>query len=247
MAMTMVRSAITPAGITIMTEQNINLFRLMTLLSPAFPIGAFSYSHGLEYAAECGLLTDEASLEAWIRTALTNEIGPVNGFLLRQSWQAARTRDAAALLDALSQSRAMVATGEFELETTSQGGAFLSTMRQADMKWAELTWADALLLASPGPVPLAFALGVATATIPLDQVMTGFFQAILGHLISAALRLIRLGQTAGQRIQMRLEPAVIQAAHAAIHRPAGDVGTATPVLELCSILHETQYTRLFRS
>ena len=112
------------------------------------------------------------------------------------------------------------------------------------MEWAELAWAEELLSAAPGPVPLAFALGIATAAIPLDQVMTGFFQSMVSHMISAALRLIRLGQTAGQRIQMHLEPSVIRAVNAAIHRPAGDVGTATPMLELCSILHETQYNEV---
>jgi urease accessory protein len=232
-----------------MTDQARALFRLMTWLSPAFPIGAFSFSHGLEWAAESGLVHDEASLENWISAGLAREFGPVNGHLLCRAWESIQNRDATAFLDALAESRALVATSEFELETTAQGGAFFSTLRQTGLEFPAMGWAETLLAASPGPLPLAFVLGLTTAaaSVPLELALTAFFQAMTGNVVSAALRLMRLGQTAGQRILARLEPAVIAAARNAMHRPAADVGAAMPVLELCSILHETQYTRLFRS
>ncbi len=116
----------------IMTEQSAVLFRLMTWLSPAFPVGAFSYSHGLEWAAENGLeLGPERRWKSWIRVGLAQEFGPVSGMLLRRSWTAARARDSAGLLDTLAEARALVATAEFELETTAQGAAFFSTLRKS--------------------------------------------------------------------------------------------------------------------
>lgn len=233
----------------IMTEQPAVLFRLMTWLSPAFPVGAFSYSHGLEWAAENGLVRDEATLESWICMGLAQEFGPVSGMLLRRSWTAARARDSASLLDTLAEARALVATAEFELETTAQGAAFLSTLRKSSQDYPALVWAETILGLAPGPVPYAFAVGIALAAadVPLDLALTGFFQALIGNSVSAALRLLPMGQSAGQRIIARLEPAVIAAAQDALTRVDSDVGTAAPVMEWASMSHETQYTRLFRS
>jgi urease accessory protein len=232
-----------------MSENSAILFRLMTWLSPAFPVGAFSYSHGLEWAAQSGLVRDEATLEDWIRTGLAHEFGPVGGMLLRQAWEAVQAGNSAALLEALAEARALVATTEFALETTAQGTAFFSTLRKASDAFPKLAWAETLVGISPGPLPYSFAVGVALAAagIPLDPGLTAYFQAMIGNLVSAAMRLLPIGQTAGQRVIARLEEAVVAAAQGAMCRDPGDVGTAAPMMELSSISHETQYTRLFRS
>ena len=235
--------------VTAMSDQSVVLFRLMTWLSPAFPIGAFSYSHGLEWAAENGLIQGEASLENWIRAGLAHEFGPVSGMLLCRSWEAVGARDSALLLEAVAEARALVATAEFELETTAQGAAFFSTLRKSWEEYPLLAWAQTVLDMEPGPLPYAAAVGIAAAAarIPLDLALTGYFQAVIGNLVSAALRLLPLGQTAGQRIIARLENAVVAAAAEAVCRPDRDIGTAAPIMEWSSMSHETQYTRLFRS
>jgi urease accessory protein len=232
-----------------MSENSTILFRVMTWLSPAFPVGAFSYSHGLEWAAQSGLVRDEATLEDWIRTGLAHEFGPVNGMLLRQAWEAVQSGNSAALLEALTEARALVATSEFALETTAQGTAFFSTLRKASDAFPKMAWAETLAGVTPGPLPYSFAVGVALAAagVPLDLALTAYFQAMIGNLVSAAMRLLPIGQTAGQRVIARLETAVVAAARDAMCREPGDVGTAAPLMELSSIFHETQYTRLFRS
>jgi len=212
------------------------LYRLMSWLSPAFPVGAFSYSHGIEYAVEAGLVRDEASLHDWIAAGLAHEFGPVNGAMLRAAYEA---KDSAALAQALEEARAFVPTREFELEHRAQGQAFLSAVGAA---WSELDpirdWA---------PYPSAVGMAAAASGVPLRATLIAFFHSVVSNLISAGLRTIPLGQTAGQRVLAALQPAVIAAADDALRREACDVGSAAPMAEWCSIRHETQYTRLFRS
>ena len=191
------------------------LYRLMSWLSPSFPVGAFSYSHGIEYAVEAGLVRDEQTLHAWIAAGLDHEFGPVNGAMLRAAYEAVAAKDRVALLDALEEARAFVPTLEFELEHKAQGQAFMLAFRAA---WNDLGWLESALQANWTPYPSA-----------------------------AGIRLIPLGQTAGQRVLAGLQDAVIGAADGVLIRDPRDVGSASPVVEWASIHHETQYTRLFRS
>ena len=103
----------------------------MSWLSPAFPVGAFSYSHGIEYAVEAGLVIDEATLEDWTRICLTQEFGTIGGAMLRAAYEAAVAGDMMRLSEALDEARAFVATPEFELESKAQGQAFITTLRAA--------------------------------------------------------------------------------------------------------------------
>ena len=198
---------------------------------------------------ESELVKDETTLEMWIRVGLAREFGPVSGYLLRRSWEAVQVRDGNLLLECLSEARAMVASAELELESTAQGDAFYRTISRLGFEWAALKWVKALVEKAEGPVPYSFAVGVVTSAggIPLDMTLTAFFHAMVSNQVSGALRLMRLGQTAGQSIIARLELAIIEVARDVMGRKEEDVGTAMPMLELCSMLHETQYTRLFRS
>ena len=116
----------------------------MSWLSPGFPTGSFSYSHGLEWAVESELVKDETTLEMWIRVGLAREFGPVSGYLLRRSWEAVQVRDGNLLLECLSEARAMVASAELELESTAQGDAFYRTISRLGFEWAALKWVKAL-------------------------------------------------------------------------------------------------------
>lgn len=212
------------------------LYRLMSWLSPSFPVGAFSYSHGIEYAVEAGLVRDEDSLRRWIAVGLAHEFGPVSGAMLRAAYEA---KDSIALDEALEDARAMVPTLEFELEHRAQGEAFMTAFRAA--------WGDKDLPAGWVPYPCAVGIAAAASGVPLRPALIAFFHSVVSNLISAGIRTIPLGQTAGQRVLAALQSEVIAATDETLRRDPRDVGSAAPMLEWTSIKHETQYTRLFRS
>ena len=212
------------------------LYRLMSWLSPSFPVGAFSYSHGIEYAVEAGLVRDEDSLRGWIAAGLAHEFGPVSGAMLRTSHEA---KDRVALAEALEEARAFVPTLEFELEHRAQGEAFMTAFRAA--------WGDKDLQQGWTPYPSAVGIATAASGVPLRPALIAFFHSVVSNLISAGIRTIPLGQTAGQRVLAALQPAVIAAADDTLRRDKRDIGSAAPMFEWTSIQHETQYTRLFRS
>ena len=222
------------------------LYRLLAWLSPSYPVGAFSYSHGVETAVEEGLIKDRVSLVAWLDSVLRRGTGAVDGALFAASWRAA-TDGNWATFDAVAQrATAWRGTSEMALESRQQGGSFLSITRTA--------WPHAALdevhrrLDGELALPVAVALAAAVHGIALEQALAGYLHAFTANLISAALRAVPLGQTDGQLALAALEASVNDATRAAIAVESLDeVGTATPLLDWCSLRHETQYTRLFRS
>jgi urease accessory protein len=218
------------------------LYRLLAWLSPNFPIGAFSYSHGLEARVAGGAVCDRASLEVWIAAVVTHGSGRVDADILCEAYRAAQAGDFAALDAANRRGLAFRATAELALETGQQGEAFLATCRAA---WPEpfiADWtADAVCHSA------VFGAVAARAGIALADALVGYLQNFAANLVSAGLRLGIIGQTDGQRILAALEPAVAHAAAAAMTRDAADFGAATVAADLASMMHETQYTRLFRS
>ena len=222
------------------------LYRLLAWLSPAYPIGAFSYSHGVETAVEEGLIRDRAALVAWLDSVLRRGTGAVDGALFAAGWQAASEADWPAFDAVAERAAAWRGTSEMALESRQQGGSFLSITRTA--------WPHAALdevhrrLDGELALPVAVALAAAVHGIALEPALAGFLHAFTANLISAALRAVPLGQTDGQIALAALEASVNEATRAAIAIDSLDeVGTATPLLDWCSLRHETQYTRLFRS
>ena len=223
-----------------------SLYRLLAWLSPAYPIGAFSYSHGIETAVEEGFVTNRASLVAWLETVLHNGTGRVDGALFAMAWRAADAKDWSAFDAIAERAAAWRGTSEMALEARQQGGSFLAITRTAwphpDLEAAHERLAGEIAL------PVAVALAAAVHGIPLDAALTGFLHAFTANLISAAVRVVPLGQSDGQLALASLEEAVRYAASAALAvTDLDELGTATPLLDWCSIRHETQYTRLFRS
>src|SRR5271163_2892350 len=173
------------------------LYRMLAWLSPGFPIGAFSYSHGLEAAAEAGQVRDRASLQGWIAAVVALGGGRVDADILRDAYQAAASGDIEALDAANRRGLAYRATAELALESTAQGTAFLGACRTA--------WPDPFLDRWPDTLdavclPVAVGAATARAGIPLGSALTGYLHAMAANLISASLRLGILGQTDGQRI-----------------------------------------------
>jgi urease accessory protein len=220
------------------------LLRLQTWLSPAFPIGAFSYSHGLEYAVEAGLIRDRATAADWIGTLLVHGTGRSDGMLLAAAY---RAEDDVAI-EVAELGAAFRGTAELARESAQQGAAFVTAVRSV---WPcpELdAWSASLARAAIDPVlPVAVGAVCRLAGISLDLVLPLYLQAFAANLVSAAVRLVPLGQTDGLRIVAALESMIPQAAASAASADLDEIGTATPMLDWCSMRHETQYTRLFRS
>lgn len=231
-----------------MSRADSALYRLMTWLSPAFPVGGFSYSHGLEHAVEAGLVTDAATARAWIEGIVVDGSGRSDGTLFAAAWRAAHADDARALVDVAELAEAMRPTAELALESHAQGRAFLDTVAktQPDRRIAALGRECALRGLGPA-YAVAVAAVAAYSGIALRAALTAHLQGFAALLVSAAVRLVPLGQTDGQRIQAGLEPVILAAARAALRRPLDDVGGATPMVDWTSMRHETQHTRLFRS
>jgi urease accessory protein len=219
------------------------LYRLMTWLSPAYPIGAFSYSHGLEYAVEAELVQGEAALIDWIGTVLSHGAGASDGAFLAAAAQAASAGDDPALDEVAELAACWRGSAELALETMAQGRAFLSVTRNA---WPHRAL-DRFSQRHAGEAALPVAVGLTAAVhgIPRAPALTAYLQALAANLVSAGVRLIPLGQSAGQRAMAALEP--VAAAVAAAPQSLDTLGTATLMVDWCSMRHETQYTRLFRS
>jgi len=224
------------------------LYRLMAWLSPAFPVGGFSYSHGLEAAAEAGVIVDCASLQGYVEAAIRHGAGRADAILFTAAWRAAAGNDEDAFLWAAERAAAMRGTAELALECLSQGAAFLATLHAAWPGLALKPWLDRLDRAECRPAyPVAVALAAAISGVPLQPALVAYIQAFSAGLVAAGVKLIPLGQTDGQRVVAALEGPIQEAAASAISTPLDDLGSAAPMIDLWSMRHETQYTRLFRS
>ncbi len=221
------------------------LYRLMTWLSPSFPVGAFSYSSGIEWAVEAGDIVDAASLKAWLASMLMDGAGFCDGIFLAQTHRAATSADAAGLRDIAELAAAFVSSRERYLETSAQGRAFIDIIRSA---W-NCDGLDQLVSACDGVIVYPVAVGLVSAAhaIPLQPTMHAFLHAVVSNWISAGARLVPLGQTDSQRVLSQLEPGVVSTGKRALEASLDDLGSATFRADLASMRHETQYTRLFRS
>lgn len=228
--------------ITITTVTDADLFRLMAWTSPAYPVGGFSYSHGIEMAVEEGRLKKQADLVAYIASVLRQGAGRVDAVLFAE---AHRAPDEEALDEIAELAFAWRGTAETALESTQQGGSFASVTVSC---WPDARFA-AFAARHRGRLSHAVAFGAAAgmAGIPLRPALFAFLQGFCANLVSAGVRLIPLGQTDGQIATAALQPIISECADAALTTPLEELGTAAPLLDMLSMRHETQYTRLFRS
>ena len=224
------------------------LYRMLAWLSPAFPVGSFAFSHALEAAAANGAVHDRYSLQIWISAIVSSGGGRIDADILRDAHRASSAGDIGALTVANRRGVAFRTTAETRIETVAQGEAFLATCRAAWSIPVLDCWARGIGEGGEA-VCYAAAVGAATAQagIPLDYALLGYLQALASNLVSAGLRLGIIGQTEGQRIVAALEPVIRAAVAGALTRGPDGFGSATFAVELASMDHETQYTRLFRS
>ena len=221
------------------------LFRLMAWLSPAYPVGAFSYSSGIEWAVEAGDIKDAATLQQWLEVTIGEGGGFCDAVFLVHAHRAVAGNDDAALRAAAELASVLVPSKERLLETTVQGRAFIDAARAAwpcpALSRLDTAWQGAIAL------PVAVGVTCAGHRIDCQSALHGFLQAQAANWISAGLRLIPLGQTDGQRVLAALEPNVALTAARALTTPLDEVGSCALRADLASMRHETQYTRLFRT
>ncbi len=220
-----------------------SLYRLMAWLSPAFPVGAFSYSSGIEWAVEAGDIKDAETLKGWLAVMLADGGGFCDAVFFAHAHRAIADEKA---LHAVADLAAVFAPSkERHLETTAQGNAFIEAIRAA---WP-CSAIDRLKAVWTGPVayPLAVAVAAAGHGIALEPALSAYLQAVAANWVSAGVRLIPLGQSDGQRVLAALESVVATTAQHALKTPLDDIGSSAFRADLASARHETQYTRLFRS
>ncbi|MEN3951770.1 urease accessory protein UreF [Iodidimonas sp. SYSU 1G8] len=291
--MTMTTATIITAT-PIMTTDRLHLLRLQAWLSPSFPIGGFSYSHGLEQAAQWGWVHDRDTLIDWLETDLRHGAGRTDAILLAAAYRAtlslsvipahAGTQAGQGLALSAAQSRtnflseqpvptepceelgprvrgddegilevaelaaALRGTAELALESTMQGISFLSTLRKA---WPHpaLDRLHRLLAESDIAPTFPVVVGAACAAhgVPLPLALQFTLHAIVANYVSASLRLMKMGQTDGQHAIAALEDAVMETAAEALAASLEDIGSASLSIDVASMRHETQYSRIFRS
>ncbi len=233
------------ASVAVPEDDRAALYRLMTWLSPSFPVGAFSYSSGLEWAVEAGDVIDASSSRAWLASMLSEGAGFCDGVFLAHAHRRVADGDQAGLIDLAELAAAFVPSRERQLETTTQGKAFIAAARAA--------WTCEALERVVDGVPQSFvypiAVGIVSAAhrISLRLTVHAFLHALTANWISAAARLVPLGQTESQRILAALEPVVNSTADRALAAGLDDIASTTFRADLASMRHEAQYTRLFRS
>jgi len=203
---------------------------LAAWFSPGYPVGAYSYSHGLEWAVAAGQVGDAAGLAAWVADLLEFGAGHTDAMLLAAAWRAEDPAEAAALASALAPS------AERHLETMAQGAAFARVTAAA---WGVAVPAVAY--------PVAVGHAARQLALPLEATATLYLQAFAANIVSAGVRLVPVGQTDGQKITAGLVPLAARVAAAAVAAPPEAIGGVALRADLAAMLHETQYTRLYRS
>ena len=234
------------APITVMADMGIMatetssraLIRLMAWLSPAFPVGGFAYSGGLESAVHDSAANDPAALRQWFETLLTRGAWRNDGVLLAEGWRSVDDPERLAAVAALAE--ALAGSAERHLEVLTIGEAFAA---------AAAAWPHPALDSLGSRPPYSVAVGVVASAqaIPLESCLAAFYHALLSQGVSAAIRLGVMGQRQGVALLAELEETILIAARQTACSTLDDLGSAAIGSDIASLRHETQHTRLFRS
>ncbi len=203
---------------------------LQQWLSPSFPVSAFAYSHGLEWAISEGIVADAAALQDWLTTVLRDGSGRVDGALVAA---AARGED----LDTLSAlAEALASSSERWAETRDQGTAFIAT--------TNALYDDDL---PPMPYPVAFGARAGRLGVSVPEIVALYLQAFASNLISAAVRFVPLGQTEGQKVSAALHPLLVELGAEVADLPLDQIASGAVMSDFAAMAHETMDVRIFRS
>jgi urease accessory protein len=227
------------------TDARVDFLPLLVWLSPSFPVGSFAYSHGIEWAVESGDIKNAETCAAWLAVLLEHGGAWSDAVLLAATHRAVEQENDIALREAAELAAALAPSKERKLETLKQGDAFLLAVKSA---WPCAAM-DRLAKVWPGETAFPVAVGVASAghKLALIPALEAYLVAFVSNLVSAAVRLVPLGQTDGTKIIARLAPLARETAARSAQSTLDDVGGAAFRSDISSMRHETQYTRLFRS
>ncbi len=220
------------------------LLRLLQLASPALPVGAYSYSEGLEALAEAGRLSDREALEGWLVQELRHGAIRVETAVMVRAYRACQLDDWDGLSHWNRWLSAARETEELRLQSLQMGRSLLRLLQ--DLHLVELP--QSIGLQKDGcHFAIAFALAAVRWQIDLPSAMLGYLHSWVSNLVNVGVKLIPLGQTAGQQLLLQLQPAIEGAVEAILLLQDDDLGSCSWGLALASMAHETQYSRLFRS
>jgi urease accessory protein len=220
-----------------------DLLRLQIFLSPAFPVGSFSYSHGLEWLIEAASLNTADEVQAWVTDLLEVGSGWNDAVLFAQAYRAAAELDQARLLAVAELAEALASSTERHLETMAQGRAFLAAVASA---WP-CPAVECLVGTGGACYPVAVGTASSAHAISLDQALPAYLNAFAANLVSAAVRLVPLGQTAGLKVIAALHPVIATVSARAVRSGLDDLGSAAILSDIASMRHEAQYSRVFRT
>ena len=224
---------------------DIRLARLLQLASPALPVGAYSYSQGLEAAIEAGLVHDAASAQAWISDVLELSVASMEAPLLLRLMQAWAHTDIAAVEYWNALFLASRETAELRAETVQMGYSLTRLLNEiGEFDASSFTQLQAI---DDPAFPTAYACAAAHWRIEPTSALIAYLWSWIENQVMAALKAVPLGQTAGQKILLALGAQLEATAQAAAARSDNELGNFAPGLAMRSSTHETQYSRLFRS
>jgi len=221
-----------------MATDHLAMLRLLTWLSPSFPVGAFSYSHGLEFAVHDQVVISRAALAEWIEDLIGRGSLWNDTVLLAEAWHAVTEADGLRLRQTAELGEAMALSAERHLETMDQGRAFSAAARP---------WTDVFNCGYSTPYPVAVGAAAAAMKIGIEPVCVAHLHACAANLVSAGIRLIPLGQSEGTHLMASLEDLIIKVASKAAGSSLADLGSATFAADMAARRHETLPVRLFRS
>jgi len=223
----------------------LSLVRLLQLASPALPIGAYSYSQGLEWIVAEGIVHDAASAETWIGDVMEHVVAPGEAAISWRLLDAATRCDWAGYEHWNAWFRASRETAELRAETEQMGGSLVKLA--VELGVVDAPARTALASTAPVTLPAAYAIAARALSVPREPALVAYLWSWLENQVLAAMKLVPLGQVAGQRLLHFLGEKIPAVAAAAEAIADDDVASFAPGLALASSRHETQYTRLFRS
>lgn len=228
--------------ITTNLAADLPLLRLLHLVSPSLPIGSFTYSQGIEWAVEDGWIRTAEDLENWLENLLHTGMTYLDLPILQRLYTAVEQQDHDMLQYWIGYLNASRETSELLQEEKNRGRALTDLLIALEIPQAAL-WKPLLAQSQSA----AFAVAAVHWQIPLQQAAYGYVWSWLENLVLAAVKIIPLGQTQGQKVLHRMTPLLPEIVHAALAISDEEIGASSPALAIASSRHETQYTRLFRS
>ncbi|VAW61046.1 Urease accessory protein UreF [hydrothermal vent metagenome] len=227
-----------------MTESGLPRLRLLQLLSPNLPTGAFTWSQGIEWAVECGWLTNRQDTHEWIKSILDDSLQYLELPLLSRLYTAARHNHSAQFLHWSQWLYASRETCELRNEEKQRARALLAVLEKLPGHWQALHEHRQALLSCQ---LAGYALAACHWKIPLHDLLSAYTWSWLENTVLVSIKLVPLGQSDGQQLLYELSTDVEWVLKQIPLIDDNEIGASTPALAIASSLHETQYTRLFRS